>query len=58
MQKTKSLQSKIFVETEGDNSFLRNGQHFNKAIYDAVMKLNPPKSNHILEIGCGCGTTL
>ena len=58
MEKTKSRQSKIFIDSEGDNSFSRNGQHFNQAIYDAVAKLNPSESNRILEIGCGCGTTL
>ncbi len=51
-------QDNIFFKTEGDNFFDRNGPRVNKGIFKAVKFLRPNYNSNILEIGCGCGSTL
>jgi cyclopropane fatty-acyl-phospholipid synthase-like methyltransferase len=51
-------QDKIFYKSEGDKYFERNGPRINKAILKAVKFLKPKSNSNIIEIGCGCGSTL
>ena len=48
----------IFFESEGDKFFLRNGPRVNRSIFKAVKFIKPNAKTEILEIGCGCGSTL
>ena len=48
----------IFFESEGDKFFLRNGPRVNRSVFKAVKFIKPNAKTEILEIGCGCGSTL
>ena len=55
---SKKNQDKIFFQTEGDKFFERNGPKINQSILKTIKFLKPKKNSNILEIGCGCGSTL
>ena len=55
--KNKEL-DQIFLESEGDKFFLRNGPRVNHSVFKAVKFIKPNAKTKILEIGCGCGSTL
>lgn len=54
----KFAQEKIFLKSEADKYFERNGPQVNKFIIDAIKFLKPNKDHKIFEIGCGSGATL
>ena len=54
----KNNQDLYFLNKEGDKFFERNGPNVNNVILKAVNFLRPNKDSDILEIGCGCGSTL
>ena len=54
----KFIQEKIFLKSEADKYFERNGPKVNKFIIDAIKFIKPNKNHKIFEIGCGSGATL